>query len=526
MSTSRRSIPGTSHGPSRRNVRALVTAGVAVATLTLAACGGGGGGGGGSTSTGAASNAVGFDEAESATVKIEALGTFVDPNEGALEGGWWGSGLIVDDSGLAVTNNHVVVGAATLKVDVDGDQVNAKVLGTSECLDLAVIDLDGDGYPYFDWYEGEIKAALDVWALGYPAVGDTSFAVTRGVVSKPDTASDTQWASVEHAIEHDARIRGGNSGGPLIDENGRVVGVNYAGDDQNDLNLAIHRDEVLDVYAQLAKGVDVLSLGVNGSAIVGEQGGSGIFVSGVASGSVADKAGVLPGDVITRMEGVTLATDGTMADYCDILRTQGTDATLAVEVYRPSDGGTYAGQFNGRPLEVASLPDAGDTGDAPADSGDLMTVSDDSGQVSVQVPASWSDENGEQYTDDAGNVVYDVSASSNLESFYGGWEVSGVSVSASEQALANQTVDGILDREGAPPESAGCANDGRQPYSDALYTGSYDYWYDCGGVGSTYIVIAANADDGSHMIWVRLQIAAGDEWAIEPVVGSFMADFS
>ncbi len=523
MSTSRRFTPGARAGFRFRAGRAPSTAILAVTALVLAGCGGGGGGG--ATTGPTDSGAVGFDEAESATVKIEALGSFVDPNEGALEGGWWGSGLIVDESGLAVTNNHVVVGAASLNVDVDGEQVNAKILGSSECLDLAVIDLEGDGYPFFDWYDGEIKAALDVWALGYPAVGDTSFAVTRGIVSKPDTASDTQWASVEHAIEHDARIRGGNSGGPLIDENGRVVGVNYAGDDQNDLNLAISRDEVLSVFNQLAKGRDVLSLGVNGVAVVGDSGASGIFVSGVASGSPADKAGVVPGDIITRMEGVTLATDGTMADYCNILRTQGTDATLAVEVYRPSDGGTYAGQFNGRPLEVAYLPDAGGT-TAPSDAGDLTTVTDDSGKVSVQVPSSWSDVNGTQYTDDAGNVVYDVSASPDVQAFYSGWDTSGVSVSASQQALANQTVNGILDREGAPPQSAGCSNDGRQPYSDALYTGSYDYWYNCGGTGSTYIVIAATADDGSHMIWVRLQLAPGDEWAIEPVVGSFMADFS
>lgn len=522
MSTNRPFGRATKPGAMRRG-RMVAAATLAAAALGLAGCGGGGGGG--TTTTAPQSDAVGFDQAESATVKIEALGSFVDPNEGALEGGWWGSGLIVDPSGIAVTNNHVVVGAASLNVDVDGRQVTAKILGTSECLDLAVIDLDGDGYPFFDWYEGEIKAALEVWAMGYPAVGDTSFAVTRGIVSKPDTASDTQWASVDHAIEHDARIRGGNSGGPLIDERGRVVGVNYAGDDQNDLNLAIHRDEVLNVLPQLTKGRDVLSLGVNGTAIVGEGGGSGIFVSGVASGSPADAAGVVPGDIITRMEGVTLATDGTMADYCNILRTQGTDATLAVEVYRPSDGGTYAGQFNGRPLEVAFLPDAGDTS-APADAGDLTTVSDDTGAVTVQVPSSWSDVDGTQYSDDQGNAVYDVSASTDLQAFYSGWDVSGVSVSASQQALANQTVDGILDREGAAPQTAGCANDGRQPYSDALYTGSYDYWYNCGDTGSTYIVIAANADDGTHMIWVRLQLAPGDEWAIEPVVGSFMANFS
>ncbi|HQY33840.1 S1C family serine protease [Actinotalea sp.] len=476
-----------------------------------------------------ASAGVSLEEAITATVKIEASGSLVDPYEGALEGGWWGSGLIVDPSGLVVTNNHVVVGAATLDVEVDGEQYSARILGSSECLDLAVLDLEGDGFPYFEWYEGDITAALDVWALGFPAVGDTSFTVTKGIVSKPDTANDSEWASIEHTIEHDARIRGGNSGGPLVAQDGSVVGVNYAGNDEDDLNLAIHRDEVLAVFDQLAKGRDVLSLGINGTGYLDES-GSGIFVSGVASGSVADEAGVRPGDILTRMEGVTLGTDGTMADYCSILETQGTDATIAVEVFRPSDGGTYVGRFNGAPLEIASLPEV-DTGDDTSGgtsdtTGDLVTVTDDSGQVSVEIPSSWGQVDGAQYTDDLGNVVYDVTAAPDLEAFYGQWAASGVSVAASSDALATLTVDGILDNGGPTAVDGGCTLDGgRQPYSDALYTGSYEWWVGCGGVDTTYVLIAATADDGTHIVSVVIQLAVGDEGALEPIVGSFQAAF-
>lgn len=502
-------------------------AGLAAAAIALAACGGGSPS---ADETSGDSGAVGFDGAQGATVKIEALGAFVDPYEGALEGGWWGSGLIIDSSGLAVTNNHVVVGAATLKVQVDGEEFDAQIRGVSECLDLAVIDIEGDGFPFFDWYEGDVKGALEVWALGYPAVGDTSFTITRGIVSKPDTPSDTQWASLNHAIEHDARIRGGNSGGPLIAEDGSVVGVNYAGDDQNDLNLAIHRDEVLRVLPDLQKDIDVLSLGVNGSAFVGD-GGSGVFVSGVASGSPADRAGLEPGDIITRMEGVSLATDGTLADYCSVLRTHGQEATLAVEVFRPSDGVTYAGQFNGDALEAASLPDAGSGGGSTGggsapESSDLTMVTDDSGRISVQVPSSWAEVDGAEYTDDGGNLVYDVSVSSSLSGFYETWGTSGVSVAASSDWLSSSSVDALLDREIAVAESGSCSIDGREPYSDALYTGSFDWYYNCGGVGTNYVVIAATADDGTHATLVRIQLISGEEWAVEPIVGSFQANFS
>ena len=136
-------------------------------------------------------------------------------------------------------------------------------------------------------------------------------------------------------IEHDARIRGGNSGGPLVDPDGKLVGVNYAGDEQHDTNLAIHRDEVQKAAQELQSGKNILSLGINGEALVDESGaGLGIWVNSIASGSAADKAGVEPGDLLTSMEGVSLGSDGTLADYCSVLQTHGQESTLAVEAYR------------------------------------------------------------------------------------------------------------------------------------------------------------------------------------------------
>lgn len=491
-----------------------------VLTVGLAACGGGSGSGSSEASIDQTS-AVTLETAETATVKIQALGSLVDPVEGAMEGGWWGTGLVVDSDGLVVTNNHVVVGAATLKASVGGKNYDARILGTSECLDLAVIKLDGKDFPYFDWYSGDIKAALEVWALGYPNVGDREFAITKGIVSKADTATDTQWASVNHAIEHDARIRGGNSGGPLVAANGQVVGVNYAGDDINDLNLAIHRDEVRAVFDDLAAGTDVLSLGINATAFANTT-GSGIFVRGVESGSTADKAGLEPGDIITRMEGVTLATDGTLADYCSILRTHGTDATLSVNVYRPSNGSTYEGQFNGRTLTTDSAPTA-PSSEPSAPQTALVVIKDDAGVVTVQVPATWTSIDGTSFTDDLGNQVNDVRASTDLSAFGDGWAVSGVIVSASVDALGDYTPDSLLDLLAAVPAS-GCTQNGtRQPFSDSVYEGSFEYWSACGGLKTEYFIIAALAKDGSHLIWVQIQLAEGDDWVLEPIVNSFLA---
>ncbi|MEA2057535.1 MAG: trypsin-like peptidase domain-containing protein, partial [Actinomycetota bacterium] len=159
-------------------VRARWFGAVAVASLLLAAgCSGGSGGDdtttttadegtetsttvtttteGTTTTTAAASGAVSdLEGVRAAVVRIVGEGSFVDPEVGEVYNqSGTGSGFIIDPSGLAVTNNHVVTGAAFLRVYVEGEEEprNAKVLGVSECSDLAVIDIDGDGFPYLDW---------------------------------------------------------------------------------------------------------------------------------------------------------------------------------------------------------------------------------------------------------------------------------------------------------------------------------------------------------------------------------------
>ena len=95
-----------------------------------------------------------LEDLEKAVIFIEFEGSYKDPYEGwQVNAGGFGSGFIIDPSGLAVTNNHVVSGASNLKVWVAGESTprNAVVLGVSECNDLAVIDLEGDGYDYLNW---------------------------------------------------------------------------------------------------------------------------------------------------------------------------------------------------------------------------------------------------------------------------------------------------------------------------------------------------------------------------------------
>ncbi len=470
---------------------------------------------------------VGFDQVQSAVIQLEARGTFVDPEYGGYEAAGRGSGFIISEDGLAITNNHVVVGAGTIDVWRGGDKsdtLDARVLGASECLDIAVVQLEKDSYPYLAWHKGEIKTGIDVYAAGFP-LGDPTFTMTRGIVSKADIEGDTAWASIDSIIEHDARIRPGNSGGPLVDSEGKIVGVNYAGEDKYDYNFAIHRDEVQDVIEQLAAGESVLSLGINGQGVYGEDGGLGVWVASVAAGSTADKAGILPGDLITRLGGVSVGTDGTMREYCDVLRTHGETATLDVELFRPSDSSYYRGQVNSE-RTVAAVANVGGNGGGGEPSGDFVDISDDSGAVAVSVPVEWDDVDGSGFTDNSGNAWATVSASTDLSDYQNGWTAPGVTVAATTANVTAASVDALLSSTNASVTADGCVSQGLQSYADGYHTGKYEYFVGCGSTKADYVGIAALADDGSYLIYVLIQALDDDDVAaMDRIVSSFIAGF-
>ena len=275
--------------------------------------------------------------ARRAVVRIVAEGSFIDPEYGEqLNAAGSGTGFIISEDGIAVTNNHVVTGAAFLQVYIndENDPRNARILGASECWDLAVIDIDGDGFTAMDWGSTDITAGLPIFALGYP-LGDAEYTVLDGVVSKAAAGGESSWASVDSVIEHSADTLPGNSGGPIVDQDGRVIAINYAGNSQGQ-SFAIAADLGRNVVDRLQAGEDFESIGVNGEAVVSSDGSfSGVWVASVKSGSPADVAGIEGGDLITKLEGLVLGTDGSMADYCDILRSHGPDDPLSIEVYRP-----------------------------------------------------------------------------------------------------------------------------------------------------------------------------------------------
>lgn len=459
-----------------------------------------------------------------AVVQIEATGTFVDPEFGAVEGAGRGSGFVIGEGNIAITNNHVVTGAGKLEVWVDGEDEprNARVLGVSECSDLAAIEIDGPALAQLEWYRGADDPGTEVYVAGFP-LGDPEYTLTRGVIAKARANGDTHWASVDHTIEHDANAQPGNSGGPLVTADGQVAGIHYASASPTNQSqfLAIAADIAEPIVTDLANGEDVDSVGINGQIVSNEDGSVvGLWVSGVQSGSAADEAGVLPGDIVTRIEGVSIGLDGTMRDYCDVLRSHSADDQLAIDVLRYSTEEMLTGELNGDFLypSFSFAEELGDDADASVDAyADYVTVTDDTGTITVDVPAAWADVDGAPLDFGDGLQTPSITAAPSIEQYLNSWATPGMEFLAST-SLATTSADEMLDLV-AP---ADCESLGRTDYDDGFFTGKYENFVSCGGTDTEYVVVASTSNDGAYGVVVAVQVVGiADYEALDQIMRTF-----
>ncbi len=472
-------------------------------------------------------------DVRSAVVQIEAVGTFVDPAEGLqLDAAGRGSGFIIDPSGIAVTNNHVVTGGGLYKVFIDGEEEprSAKVLGVSECADLAVIDIQGEDFAYLDWYEGAIRVGLDIYAAGFP-LGDPEYTLTRGIVAKEKADGQTSWASVSKVLQHDADINPGNSGGPLVDAEGRVVGVNYAGNSETNQSFAISRDEALPIIEQLRAGINIDTIGINGEAVSDGDQLTGIWVASVKSGSPADRTGIKAGDMLMKLEGVTLAEDGTMATYCDVLRSHSAEDVLAVQVLRFDTQEVLEGQINGRELTqsfsfadelndtAGTSTDQGSTTDAPAQYSGYTIISDRSNIMALEVPVEWSEIDDGDWIWKEETVGVRLVATTDLDSVFDSWGTPGVLFNVSTSLAATDTPETLLD---AIDYSEVCTNGGREAIPEGFYTGYYDLWTDCDG-SSRAVIVSVMPETADFIVLFEIYIAGeADIEALDHILDSFV----
>jgi putative serine protease PepD len=240
-----------------------------------------------------------------------------------------GSGFVIDKSGHIATNQHVVDGATSIQVTfADGKTASAKVVGTDPSTDVAVIKVDAPAselHPLQFADSNQVQVGDGVVAIGSPFGLEGT--VTTGIVSALDRTIDApNNFTISGAIQTDAAINHGNSGGPLLDTDGHVIGINSQIESDSGGNdgvgFAIPSSMVQRVAQQLISGGKVAHayLGVQLSDATS---GAGAAIGQVAGGGPADDAGLRSGDVVTAIDGKAIG---------------GADALVAaVDSHKPGD---------------------------------------------------------------------------------------------------------------------------------------------------------------------------------------------
>ncbi len=226
-----------------------------------------------------------------------------------------GSGFIVTTDGYIVTNNHVIDKASSITVTLDdGTQMPAKLVGTDPKNDLAVLKIKpAKPLATVAWGDSDtLRVGDQVLAIGNPfGIGTT---VTAGIVSA--RGRDLHSGPYDDFIQIDAPINRGNSGGPLVDAAGRVVGINTAIYSPNGgsvgVGFAIPSDQAQKVVAELMKdgsiqhgfiGVEIQPVTADIADAIGLRQAEGALVAGVNDGTPAARAGLKAGDIITALGG-------------------------------------------------------------------------------------------------------------------------------------------------------------------------------------------------------------------------------
>ena len=270
-----------------------------------------------------------------------------------------GSGVILSEDGYILTNNHVISSAdsssfyqvsdaKSIKVKIYGDdtEYSAEIIGTDSQTDLAVLKIDKTGLTPVEFGDSSsVQIGEFVLAIGNPYNLDCS--VTAGIISalnREMTVENTTY----NVIQADCAINSGNSGGALVNSKGEVIGITtlkLAGDGIEGVSFAIPVNETVPIYKELIeKGkisrpfVGISGIDLDEATAIRNGLTKGIYVDSVVSGSGAEDAGIMAGDVIVSFDGKDVST---MDELNAIKNTKNIGDKIEIKLYRKSELKTF-----------------------------------------------------------------------------------------------------------------------------------------------------------------------------------------
>lgn len=270
-----------------------------------------------------------------------------------------GSGVILSEDGYILTNNHVISSAdsssfyqvsdaKSIKVKIYGDdtEYSAEIIGTDSQTDLAVLKIDKTGLTPVEFGDSSsVQIGEFVLAIGNPY--NLDYSVTAGIISalnREMTVENTTY----NVIQADCAINSGNSGGALVNSKGEVIGITtlkLAGDGIEGVSFAIPVNETVPIYKELIeKGkisrpfVGISGIDLDEATAIRNGLTKGIYVDSVVSGSGAENAGIMAGDVIVSIDGKDVST---MDELNAIKNTKNIGDKIEIKLYRKSELKTF-----------------------------------------------------------------------------------------------------------------------------------------------------------------------------------------
>ena len=254
-----------------------------------------------------------------------------------------GSGVIISPDGYIITNNHVIEGAQSIEITTNGNKTyDAELVGTDPNTDIALLKIEADEPLKYTTFGDSNSVRIGEWVLAVGNPFNLNSTVTAGIISAK--SRDLSGRNTQSFIQTDAAVNPGNSGGALVNINGDLIGINTAISSQTGSYIGYS----FAVPSNIARKVveNIMEFGNVQNGILGVIGGElnsenavrynvdqteGFYVTGVQKGTGAERAGIQKGDIIQRIDGITISK---FSDLKGFLNTKSPEDQVEVEILR------------------------------------------------------------------------------------------------------------------------------------------------------------------------------------------------